>query len=462
MTFSAFPNLKGGAGNDVFAFATGGSLDGNIDGGPGSNSLDYSADASPATVDLQTGQATGLGGSFTNIQNFTGNTAATLIGPDSGTTFNITGLNAGNVNGFNFSAFPNLEGGAGADRFVFWSAGSLTGNVDGGAGTDTLDYSQRSSLVAVTILGASTLEGLNGTGTSLNGFSHINILVGSSGGGNTLTGADFPSTWSFGVSDTYTSGAGTASFTAFENLVGGTGDDIFVFQAGGTFAGALDGAGGTNTLDDSACTSVCDVMLTAKGTQSGFQGTQASLGGFFDNIDQLIGSSTTADSLEGMDATASWKLGATDQYAVDTNTLAFSNFANLNGGSGADTFYILTSQTANLSGGSGDNVFVFSNGVVLSGTLDGGADNDTLDISAFATRRSVYLTGVGSLDGFRGYEVTALPQVYGFDNIDAIIATSATGLSGDELYGPNDDVTWNIQGLNGNGTPLEPGGRSIH
>ena len=83
-SFSAFQNLKGGADNDVFAFATGGSLDGNIDGGPGSNSLDYSADASPATVNLQTGQATGLGGTFTNIQNFTGNSAATLVGPDSG------------------------------------------------------------------------------------------------------------------------------------------------------------------------------------------------------------------------------------------------------------------------------------------------------------------------------------------------------------------------------------------
>ena len=81
--FSAFQNLKGGAGHDIFVFGTGGSLDGNIDGGPGSNGINYSADASPATVDLQTGQATGLGGSFTNIQSFTGNTGATLVGPDS-------------------------------------------------------------------------------------------------------------------------------------------------------------------------------------------------------------------------------------------------------------------------------------------------------------------------------------------------------------------------------------------
>ena len=126
---------------------------------PGSNSLDYSADASPATVDLQTGQATGLGGTFTNIQNFTGDTGATLVGSDSSAISDVTGLNAGNVNGFNFSAFPNLTGGAGFDRFVFWSAGSLSGNVDGGAGTDTLDYSQRSSPVVWTMWGTSTLEG---------------------------------------------------------------------------------------------------------------------------------------------------------------------------------------------------------------------------------------------------------------------------------------------------------------
>ena len=80
------------------------------------------------------------------------------------------------------------------------------------------------------------------------------------------------------------------------------------------------------------------MTLTAKGTQSGFQGTQASLGGgSFDNIDQLIGSSTTADSLEGMNTTAAWNLGTTDQYAVNANTLEFSSFANLNGGAGADT-----------------------------------------------------------------------------------------------------------------------------
>ena len=56
---------------------------------------------------------------------------------------------------------------------------------------------------------------------------------------------------------------------------------------------------------------------------------------------------------------------------------------------------------------------------------------------------------MGFLDGFHGYETTALPQAYGFDNIDGIIATSTIGLSGDELYEPDANVRWDINGVDG-------------
>jgi hypothetical protein len=94
VTFSSVQNLAGGAGADTFVFADGAGVDGAIDGGGGTNTLDYSAYSSSVLVDLQTGSATGVGGGILNnsIQNVTGGTG----GGDAG-MFNLLIGNGGNV-----------------------------------------------------------------------------------------------------------------------------------------------------------------------------------------------------------------------------------------------------------------------------------------------------------------------------------------------------------------------------
>ena len=65
-----------------------------------------------------------------------------------------------------------------------------------------------------------------------------------------------------------------------------------------------------------------------------------------------------------------------------------------------------------LQGGSGNDAFVFANGTVFPGSIDGGAGSDTLNFAACTTARSVLLTGLGSADGFDGSEASltaALP-----------------------------------------------------
>src|SRR5262249_41621400 len=148
-TFSSFENLTGGSGLDAFAFQPGGGVSGNIDGGGGTDSLDYSLLAGPVTVNLQTGAASNIGGTFSNIENFIGSTSTddTLIGPDA--TWTITGPNSGNVNAFSFSSFENLTGGAGPDQFISANGGSVSGNIDGGGGDNTLDYSTNTGPVSV-------------------------------------------------------------------------------------------------------------------------------------------------------------------------------------------------------------------------------------------------------------------------------------------------------------------------
>src|SRR5262249_32176538 len=63
-SFSNFQNLTGSSGNDAFIFADGAGVDGNIAGsGGGTNTLDYRAYSTSVIVDLQTGFASGVGGS---------------------------------------------------------------------------------------------------------------------------------------------------------------------------------------------------------------------------------------------------------------------------------------------------------------------------------------------------------------------------------------------------------------
>jgi hypothetical protein len=72
VSFTSVQNLTGGAAGNSFVFSDGAHISGNLDGGSGGGSLDYSAYSSSVIVDLQTATATGVGGTIANIQNITG------------------------------------------------------------------------------------------------------------------------------------------------------------------------------------------------------------------------------------------------------------------------------------------------------------------------------------------------------------------------------------------------------
>src|SRR5262249_56189249 len=60
--FSAIANLRGGALADGFSVYPNGRIDGTLDGGGGTNTLDYSGFATGVRVNLTTGSAPGVGG----------------------------------------------------------------------------------------------------------------------------------------------------------------------------------------------------------------------------------------------------------------------------------------------------------------------------------------------------------------------------------------------------------------
>src|SRR5205085_7951860 len=114
-------------------------------------------------------------------------------------SWSLTGPNAGQVDGFSFSGFENLQGGSGADTFQFSNGGSIGGTIRGG-GTDTLDYfAYVGDIVVDLLLGSATgvaggVAGIaNVTGSVGNdilvGDQNANVLRGGTGRNLIIGGA---------------------------------------------------------------------------------------------------------------------------------------------------------------------------------------------------------------------------------------------------------------------------------
>jgi Ca2+-binding RTX toxin-like protein len=179
------------------------------------------------------------------------------------------------------------------------------------------------------------------------------------------------------VSSTYTDPFGTYTTTATQTgIIGTSGNDVglagtagvdFQLGLGGNdslLASAsndiIDGGAGTDTYSLAATTADANVNLALGGSSSGTTGVDSLIG-----IENIIGS-TGNDILTG-DLNANVLSGGA---GADTIT----------GGAGADT----------LNGDAGNDVFVMSNDNVRD-LIDGGADNDTVDYSAYTTALSVNL-----------------------------------------------------------------------
>src|SRR5207248_2286877 len=107
LAFTGMENLTGGTANDTFAFTGSASITGNLDGGLGTNGLDYSGYATGVTVNLLSGVAAGVSGTLANIQNVTGS-----LQNDS-----LTGNAAVNVINGN-GGVDTLAGGDGNDSII--------------------------------------------------------------------------------------------------------------------------------------------------------------------------------------------------------------------------------------------------------------------------------------------------------------------------------------------------------
>jgi filamentous hemagglutinin family protein len=423
--FSEFENLAGGTGADAFTFSA--ALTGAVTGGAGNDtfavngvglaSLDGGADSDVVTL--------GAGGTVTALTGGAGGTDNdTLAAAAGANTWLVTGLDGGTLNGNAFADFESLAGGSGADAFTFSAA--LTGAVTGGAGNDTfavngvglasLDGGADADIVTlgaggtVTTLtggaggndndtlaitaGANTwlVTALDGGTLNGNAFSDFENLAGGSGadaftvsaavtgtlsggtGNDTLATAAGANTWSVTALD-----AGTlngAAFDAFENLAGGSGADAFTFTA--ALTGTVTGGAGDDTF------AVNGVILAALDGGADSDTVTFAPGAAVGMLTGGAGGSDN-DTLAITAGANTWTVTGADAGVL--NASFFTDFENLTGGDGTDTFAFLSSLSGTASGGAGDDTFNVLGGSV--GAVNGGANTDTLSYAGSATPRTL-------------------------------------------------------------------------
>ncbi|MBC8503428.1 MAG: M10 family metallopeptidase C-terminal domain-containing protein, partial [Chloroflexi bacterium] len=393
-----------------------------------------------------------------------------------------------------FAKLDTLIGGSGIDIFDFADNATLAGKVEGKAGDDTLDFSDYSSVRNFTLLSTGTADGFDGTVNGIAaGFADINTITGGTAL-DTLTGRNYEGHWAINSADSgiYTSD-NSLTFTKVDTLIGGSAADRFDFAQGASIAGLIDGGDGTDLLDYVDFTTSVTVDLSA-GLATGVNGNNPSGAS---NVENISGGSAD-DSLtgdvgpneitgnEGNDALAG--LGGDDTFffvegwgndtlneadSIDNDIVDFSTVGvdlditlgslhvtdNVSGvcgvdvnclthtgkgvdtfiaGTGNDTFHINASLDIDLQGSAGVEEFIFADNAVVTGTVDGGADTDTLNFSAYSSGWDISLTSTGSIDGFNSTANGATSV----NNIDIIVVGSGV----DKLTGLNTDAAWRVTG----------------
>lgn len=480
-------SLFAGAGDDTFAVIDNFGTD-TVDLGSGTNSIDGSGLTDVATV-VFTADGVGTLTSGANTVNFTGaNSASTGAGNDDfiSTSLNETiGSNAGDdtftvADGFGTDAWDAGEGGeVTGDRLIADTlsgdtnvtfnndgSGSLTDGsstlsfqdverVETGAGNDTITGSTDDQSIAAgdgddtffitDNFGNDVLEA--GTGGETSGDRLDATAM--SGGANVVL--------SDSQSGTIADGAGTATFSGFEEIALGSGndtvtgssdsddiltnggDDRFVLNDGFGTDTLNMGAGGESigdTLDGSNLTGAASVSFSGaeQGTLTSGLDTatfteveRVSTGAGNDTITSGAGNDTVSTNAGddiytvannfGTDSFDAGEGGETDGDRIDasaltasstivfnndgsgslsnsSNTLSFQDVENIETGAGADTISGSTNNETIVSNG-GNDVFGISDDFGID-SFDAGSGTDRVDGSTLSTDTTVNFDGTSS------------------------------------------------------------------
>ncbi len=201
VAFVLMENLVGGAGDDTFAFAAGGAVSSFIEGGGGTNALDYSQHTSGVVVNFTLYAATGVGSYIAQIQNATGGAGNDILVGD----HHRNALNGGpgrdlligggiDWNTFEYTYQPDtLLGGEGDDiligGFTYYDFDQVTLQTIRDLWAGPEDYATRVGLVGAYLNTGTVFS--NYAGNSLQGGGGLDLFYGIPG--YNLTDWDEPS-----------------------------------------------------------------------------------------------------------------------------------------------------------------------------------------------------------------------------------------------------------------------------
>ncbi len=349
-----------------------------------SDTFDYSGYAGPVTFNLNT--STGVGVVIGNL----GDTS-TLIGLDGTSNEWLISLVAGS-DGINdgsvtpdggatviFRDFNVLTGGNEIDTFTITDTGAFEGVINGGLGTNTLTGSNIANTWLIDNDNAGNLKYLAYATNFTTTFTDIADVVGGS------------------AVDEFTVSASLNSLSA------GGDDDVINLDNINRVTLAIDGGNGDDTVNIS------------------YTGQTVNLATDITRIEYLKG--TGSNTLQSGHTNNIWEVTSNNigTFSDNVTLVNFTNFDQLIGGSGVDTV-TLSANIDSLNTGAGDDVIHLDVLSRVSNSLDGGLNNDTLNISI--GNQTIELG-----NGFTGIEVL-------------------NGTGSNILQANNSNNTWNITGNN--------------
>ncbi|MDH5652746.1 MAG: hypothetical protein OEZ39_12900 [Gammaproteobacteria bacterium] len=362
-TFINFDSMVGNSGNDIFQLHLTFDFAGTIDGGAGGTDRIVAADRAVNSWTISgasNGSVTGLGGTFTGIEELHGGSQQDIFqlasvafngsidgmggdndelrgGVNVDNVWVISGARAGTVTnlGAGFDGIEILTGNNFSDIFQLHDTIDFVGSIDGGTGgldeiiggTRTIDNlwsitGPNSGTVQGVTLGFSQIETITGGGNrdvvQLHNTIQFNGSISGGGGANDeLIAGNRSTTWRIigaGNTGRVTGILGSNTFTAFETLTGSDNTDFLYLHATESFNGAFNANGGTNAIFGNTDRPVTNWTISTPGG-----GTVDGLTSF-SSITHLIGGANSADTftIQGTGSVSGYVHGSTGTGVIDT------------------------------------------------------------------------------------------------------------------------------------------------
>jgi uncharacterized delta-60 repeat protein len=390
--FSNISGLGAGSGNDTFTLAMGGTLSGSVEGNGGSDTLDYSAFATPLVANLLTGVAPAVNG-FYGIENLTGGLGNdTLIGDDFDNILIGNGGNdvlTGNDGADTLSGGAGndaLSGGLGDDHYVFAADSGLgVDHLTESGGSDTLDFSTTTTIGVTIRLAIAANQVVNGNLTlNLGSATAIENVIGSAQN-DTFTGNELSNRFAGGLGDdTYNFATATAVQTDVVVELPEEGIDLLNFSTLNSSDPLVINLGSPVEVIGSHANRTLAVGVA--GQAANFEnvtagaGSDVLVGNAANNV--LLGGNGDDSLFGGLGLNTLNGGGGADWVNVERDVDFTLTATSLTGSDGTvDT--LIAMESANLIGDDSDNTFTIS-GWTGTGMITGGAGNDTIAATANA------------------------------------------------------------------------------